>query len=463
MLAKVGTREGGRFMRRIAITAISAITIVVASLVLVASGRLGLHAPTAAAQGEGPAQVGAWELTLTDTQGQTTPVLLTLATGGTATAAELPVPAGALTPTPSEAPSASPGEGSPSPAETPQATELPAQPSGLLNSPGQGVWTPTSDTGLIFTYEVLQSDQAGAYVQKVTVSGTADLDDTGDALTGSYNMQFTAPDGTAQGSSSGTILGTRIQMALIAAFDASQAAGSKDVKFTDQSTGVPTGWNWDFGDGSLSADQNPSHTYKQPGDYTVTLTVTDDNGGTATATQTITVNEVTKPTADFMTAQTPGTLEIKFTDQSTGGPNAWSWDFGDGKTGSKQNPKHTYAKTGNYKVTLKVSNAGGSDTSTHTVNVAKPPTAGFTVGTASTALEIKFTDTSKGTPDAWAWDFGDGGTSTKPNPRHTYAKAGDYTVKLTVTNNAGTNTDSQSITVPLTSGESPSPSESATP
>src|SRR4051812_16833870 len=245
-------REGGRFMRRIAITAISAITIVVASLVLVASGRLGLHAPTAAAQTEGPAQVGAWELTLTDSQSQTTPVLLTLATGGTATAAELAVPAGALLPGPSEAPSPSPGESFlPTPTEQPLPTELPAQPSGLLNSPGQGIWTPTSQTGLIFTYVVLQSDQVGTYVQKVPVSGTAELDDTGDALTGSYNMSFAAADGTPQGSSSGTILGTRVQMALIAAFDAKQASGSQDVDFTDQSTGEPTGWNWDFGDGSL--------------------------------------------------------------------------------------------------------------------------------------------------------------------------------------------------------------------
>src|SRR5262249_17834670 len=155
--------QGGRFMRRIAITAISAITIVTASLVLVASGRLGLHAPPAAAATgtEGPAQVGAWLLTLTDTQSQTTPVLLTLAAAGTATAGELPVPAGALLPGPSEAPNPSPGESlTPTPSEQPLPTELPTQPSGLLNSPGQGIWTPTGDISLVFTYVVLQSDQA---------------------------------------------------------------------------------------------------------------------------------------------------------------------------------------------------------------------------------------------------------------------------------------------------------------
>src|SRR5262249_9015563 len=132
-------------MRRIAITAISAITIVVASLMLVASGRLPLHAQAAAADSEGPSQVGAWLLTLTDTQSQTTPVLLTVAASGTLTAAELAVPAGALLPAPSEAPQPSPGESlAPTPTEAPAATELPTTPSGIVNSSGQGLWTSVS-------------------------------------------------------------------------------------------------------------------------------------------------------------------------------------------------------------------------------------------------------------------------------------------------------------------------------
>jgi PKD repeat protein len=452
-------------MRRALVPIVSA-AILVASAVLLSGGRLSLQPPGAAAQTEAPAQVGSWLVTLTDQSSQTTPVFMSLTADGTLVAGELPVPSGALLPGPSEAPGASPGESPVAVAtEQPLATELPATPSGLLNSPGHGLWTAVSDTDLIFTYVVLQSDQAGTFVAKVTVSGAASLDDTGDAISGTYAMRFVDPNGADLGSSSGTLQGDRIKMALIAAFDASQVAGSLDVAFTDKSTGDPTNWNWDFGDGSLSADQSPTHTYDQQGDYTVTLTVTNDQQETATVSQTVTVSEVSTPTADFNTAQTAGTLEVKFTDQSTGGPNTWSWNFGDGKTGSKQNPKHTYAKPGNYKVTLKVSNAAGSDTTTHTVNVAKPPTAGFSITQAPGSFEVKFTDASKGSPDTWSWDFGDGTAgNTHQNPRHTYDKAGTYQVKLTVTNNGGTDSHAQSVTVPAPSpSESPAPSESTAP
>ena len=113
--------------------------------------------------------------------------------------------------------------------------------------------------------------------------------------------------------------------------------------------------------------------------------------------------------------------------------------------------------------TSTVSNAGGEDTHFETITVAKPPTAAFSFSYTDTPREVKFSDASKGPPATWAWNFGDGGSSTKPNPRHTYAQNGTYTVKLTVTNGAGSNSKSMSVTVPPPATESPSPSESAAP
>jgi len=55
-------------------------------------------------------------------------------------------------------------------------------------------------------------------------------------------------------------------------------------------------------------------------------------------------------------------------------------------------------------------------------------------------LNVKFTDTSKGTPTKWKWEFGDGATSTQQNPTHKYSKVGSYTVELTATNAKGSNT-----------------------
>ena len=61
-----------------------------------------------------------------------------------------------------------------------------------------------------------------------------------------------------------------------------------------------------------------------------------------------------------------------FTDQSTGDPTSWLWDFGDGQTSDERNPSHTYAAAGNWIVTLEVSNASGSDTAVEEVRVGVP-------------------------------------------------------------------------------------------
>src|SRR6478735_4073902 len=141
------------------------------------------------------------------------------------------------------------------------------------------------------------------------------------------------------------------------------------------------------------------------------------------------------PTASFTATPTSGQypLPVQFTDTSTGGATSWSWDFGDGGSSSLTNPTHTYAAAGTYTVSLHVSNSKGSDTSTQTdfVTVAdQPPIAGFTASPTSGQypLSVQFTDTSVKHPTAWAWDFGDGGTSTAQNPSHTYTTPGDYAV-----------------------------------
>ena len=76
-----------------------------------------------------------------------------------------------------------------------------------------------------------------------------------------------------------------------AAFAASATTTcSGTVQFTDQSTGAPTAWRWDFGDNTTSAAQNPAHTYAAAGTYAVTLTATNAQGSTTSAATTITYN-----------------------------------------------------------------------------------------------------------------------------------------------------------------------------
>ena len=170
----------------------------------------------------------------------------------------------------------------------------------------------------------------------------------------------------------------------VAEFYASPTSGTAPlaVQFTDASTNAPTAWSWTFGDGGTSDQQHPSHTYNEPGTYTVSLTATNAGGSdTKTKTGHITVTApILPPVAGFWASPTTGTapLTVQFTDASTNAPTAWSWNFGDGRTSIAQSPSHTYSTAGTYTVALTVTNAGGSDTETKngyiTVSAA-PPTA----------------------------------------------------------------------------------------
>jgi tripartite motif-containing protein 71 len=217
------------------------------------------------------------------------------------------------------------------------------------------------------------------------------------------------------------------------------------VQFTDKSTGSPTSWSWKFGDGSTSTAQNPTHKYSKTGKYTVSLTV-KNAAGSNTTTKTNYITVIAKPVAEFSATPTSGKipLTVKFTDKSTGTPTKWKWTFGDGNTSTKQNPTYKYSKAGKYTVTLTVTNAAGSNTVTKTnyITVVAKPVAAFSASPTSgkVPLTVKFTDKSTGLPSSWKWTFGDGSTSTVQNPTHKYAKAGKYTVSLTVKNVIGSNT-----------------------
>ncbi|PKK85266.1 MAG: hypothetical protein CVT48_06205, partial [Thermoplasmata archaeon HGW-Thermoplasmata-1] len=228
---------------------------------------------------------------------------------------------------------------------------------------------------------------------------------------------------------------------------------SDTVQFTDASTdidGTITAWAWNFGDGSTSAQQSPTHKYAKTGTYTVTLKVTDDAGGTDTVSKAIAVANV-PPIADFeYSPSNPTTANtVQFTDKSTDSDGtivSWTWDFDDGNTSAQQNLTHKYAKAGTYTVALKVTDdVGGTHTVSKDIAVANvPPVADFTYSPANpmTSDTVQFADKSTdpdGSITSWAWDFENDGIvdSTEQNPTHQYTTEGTHNVKLTVTDNDG--------------------------
>lgn len=125
--------------------------------------------------------------------------------------------------------------------------------------------------------------------------------------------------------------------------------------------GTITDWDWDFGDGNSGAGEFASHTYATDGSFTVTLTVTDDEGGTDSTSETISVGNPA-PVASFTATQISGTFDVDFdgsgsTDDGT--ITDWDWDFGDGNSGAGETITHSYASDGTYMVTLTVTDDGG--------------------------------------------------------------------------------------------------------
>ncbi len=154
------------------------------------------------------------------------------------------------------------------------------------------------------------------------------------------------------------------------------------VNFTDQSIGTIDTWLWDFGDGSTSSEQNPTHTYLAEGSFDVSLTVSfEGNSNTERKDGFITTTLPpvgTVPIANFIADQTlgPPPLDVQFTDLSTGDPTGWLWEFGDGSASIEQNAAHTYRVEGMFTVTLTVSNSPGSDSLTRNDLINITPQSG---------------------------------------------------------------------------------------
>ncbi len=266
---------------------------------------------------------------------------------------------------------------------------------------------------------------------------------------GSYTVSLVARNssGSRQGSRALTVATVAV---LAASFTHTPSLPmiNQSVQFTDTSTGSPTSWLWNFGDGGTSSAQHPLHTYTAAGSKNVTLTVTNSNGSNST-TQAISIG--TPLAASFSYSPTSPTVDrsMQFTDTSAGSPTSWLWNFGDGGTTSLQNPLHTYTTAGPKTVTLTVTNSAGSNTTTRTVTVGAALAASFNYSPASPTAgqSVQFTDTSAGSPTSWLWNFGDGATSTAQNPNHAYATAGSKTVTLTATGASGSNSTSRSVTV----------------
>ncbi|RYZ53239.1 MAG: PKD domain-containing protein [Sphingobacteriales bacterium] len=184
------------------------------------------------------------------------------------------------------------------------------------------------------------------------------------------------------------------------------------------------------------------------GDQSIVLTVRTDLGCADDTTILVTVNP--KPVPDFTLPNVCLPVGLAtFTNTTTipGGNTTgtnYAWTFGDGGTSTQTSPTHNYSSTGPFDVQLTATSAQGcvQGVVKQLTTVYAQPQAVFSASAPEVCLGSPFTFTDASTAPAstvsqWNWNFGDGNSSTQQNPTHTYAAAGTYQVKLTVTSAIG--------------------------
>ena len=203
-----------------------------------------------------------------------------------------------------------------------------------------------------------------------------------------------------------------------------------------------TNWTWDFGTGAGDSTQHPAYVFANPGNYTVSLAVTNNHGCGDSISEAITVHP--KPVANFGLQDHCFEDTLFLTDStglSAGMLSHWSWDLGDGSMDSLQDPNYVYAAADTYQVTLVVvSDSGCTDTISKEVKALPRPVANFGATEVCWPDSVTFSDSTTIVGDVvttWNYDFDDGTTDSLPNLQHFYAASGTYDVQLTATSASG--------------------------
>ena len=218
--------------------------------------------------------------------------------------------------------------------------------------------------------------------------------------------------------------------------NSSICSSTRAIVFNNTSTNAAN-YIWNFGDGVGATTANPTYTYANFGNYTISLIANGSNGCSDTSSHS--VNLLPNPVAAFdvnNNSQCLSKNSFVFVNNSIDA-TSYSWNFGDGVTSNFQNLTHIYSNAGTYTVTLVATNGNGcTSTATQTVTVFPTVVASFNLQNFSTCTSDNTVTLVNSSTSAanYTWDFGDGIGSNATNPTHTYSVVGTYTITLTATN-----------------------------
>lgn len=270
---------------------------------------------------------------------------------------------------------------------------------------------------------------------------------------GSYNISLHT---TTTAKCSGTTT------AIITVYDAPEiivtandACANDTVFFTANAVfsgaGVVTQWQWNFGDGNVSALQNPVHVYTTNGSYNVSVTAQTDMGCPGVATIMATAHPL--PVANFSSEDICFDAQPFFFNNnssiSSGQITAWQWNFSDGNMSIAENPQHTFVSAGNYDVQLVVTSGKGCvDTALGTINILPVPVAGFSVQNICIDEWLTIEDMAQPASNiSYQWSLGDGNTAVVSSPAHLYNATGSYSITQIVTLAQCADTTTQTVTI----------------
>jgi gliding motility-associated-like protein len=218
-----------------------------------------------------------------------------------------------------------------------------------------------------------------------------------------------------------------------------------DLSYTGAGADSISTWEWNFGDGIFSPEQDPEHIYQLPGNIPVTLRVEDVNGCIATKTRTVPYFPVPQflvvAPSEYIGCQ-PASIFFQNLSFPVDSNYTVNWDFGDGTTGIGISPTHVYNDLGVFTVSLEIISPLGCQTDTiwpDLITVLPSPVAGFSFSPlqpSNLAPTVQFSDESV---DAvkWKWSFGGSGTSVEQDPVYTFPDTGMQVIRQVVFHESG--------------------------
>ncbi len=245
---------------------------------------------------------------------------------------------------------------------------------------------------------------------------------------------------------------------------ASTTAGTIPLNVTFNSTpgyGVsPYTYLWQFGDGSTSTEESPTHEFTEAATYNVNLNVTDSEGRTTTSSNlriVASLSQDLKTSISSSVSYGMGPLNVSFYSvvENATGTIFYNWTFGDGTYNGEEDPVHTFSEPGIYTVHLTVTDSSSKEATSQDIEITVTSEDGLEViiqqgrSTGPAPLTVPFTSSvSFGTgPYFYHWNFDDGTTSTMKDVNHTFENPGSYTVTLTVTDSSSRVSISNELTV----------------